>query len=149
MLEGHQGTVTSVAVARAGGKDVVVSGGADNTIRVFDLGSGKPLAVLEGHQNIVTSVAVAHVGGKDVVVSGGADGIVRVVTLAPKRFEVLRKLCIVHNTGSAVALQPDGARGDLLVSASPDAWRDWSAEYRVGDLLHMTDIDDIPRAGSA
>ncbi len=138
----------AIAVARVGGKDVVVSGGADNTIRVFDLGSGKPLAVLEGHQGPVMSVAVAHVGGKDVVVSGGGDGTVRVVTLAPKLFEASRKLCIVHNTGSAVALKPHGARGDLLVSASSDAWRDWSAQYRVGDLLHMTDIDDMPRAAS-
>jgi hypothetical protein len=95
------------------------------------------------------SVAVAHVGGKDVVVSGGDDGTISVITLAPKLFKASRKLCIDHSTGSAVALKPDGARGDLLVSASPEAWRDWSAEYRVGDLLHMTDIDDIPRAGSA
>jgi WD40 repeat protein len=112
---------------------------------VFDLKTGKPLAVLEGHQSFVSSVAVAQVGGKDVVVSGGYDKTIRAITY-DATFNSWGKLYIVHNTAAAVALQPDVERGDLLVSASPGAWRDWFAEYRVGDSLHMTDIDDVPRA---
>ncbi len=149
VLEGHQSAVNSVAVAHVGGKDVVVSGGDDNTIRVFDLASGKPLAVLEGHRRAVNSVAVAHMGGKDVVVSGGADNTISVITLSPKLFKPSSEVCIAPDTGAVVALEADDARGDLLVSASPDAWRDWFAEYRVGDSLHTTEIDDIPRAANA
>nr|WP_190989084.1 WD40 repeat domain-containing protein [Pseudarthrobacter sulfonivorans] len=71
LLTGHTGTVAAVAVGRLGGADVVLSGGADGSVRVWDehgAPTGKPL---EGHQYRVNAVAVGRLGGREVVVSAG------------------------------------------------------------------------------
>ena len=39
-LTGHAGAVAAVAVGRAGGRDVIVSGGQDGTVRVWDAVTG-------------------------------------------------------------------------------------------------------------
>ena len=72
----------SLAVGKADGKNVIVSGGYDKAIRVFDLASGSQVALLEGHQNIVRNVVVAPLDGQNVVVSGGYDETIRVFDLA-------------------------------------------------------------------
>jgi WD40 repeat protein len=77
-LTGHNGPVACVAVAQLGGRDIIVSGGADGTVRVWDP-AGVPLgAPLTGHDGWVSAVAVGQVGGRDIIVSGGGDGAVRV-----------------------------------------------------------------------
>ena len=65
-----------MAVAVAEGR--VVSGSADETLRVWDLASGQCLHVLEGHTDEVTAVAVAE--GR--VVSGSRGQTLRVWDLA-------------------------------------------------------------------
>ena len=58
-LTGHNGPVGAVAVGRAGDRDVVVSGGADWTVRVWDAVSGQPVGMpLTGHASNVLTVAV-------------------------------------------------------------------------------------------
>ena len=61
--------VNAVAVTPDGHK--VVSGSGDNTLKVWDLESGKLLLSLEGHTNVVTTVVVTPDGRK--VVSGSWD----------------------------------------------------------------------------
>jgi hypothetical protein len=78
MLSGHEGEVHSVAVGRVGGREMVVSGGRDGTVRVWEPGSEAAPVLLSGHQGSVLSVAVGRVGRREVVVSGGVDGTVRV-----------------------------------------------------------------------
>ena len=77
-LVGHSGTVTSVCAFQAGGRDLVASGGDDETVRVWDVLSGEAVSVLRGHTGAVTSVTAVQAGGRDLVVSGGDDGTVRV-----------------------------------------------------------------------
>ena len=78
MLTGHTGGL-AVACARVDGRDVIVSGGGDVTVRVWDAVTGTPVgAVLTGHTGGVWAVACARVDGRDVIVSGGDDGTVRV-----------------------------------------------------------------------
>ena len=61
---------------------MVVSGGADSTVRVSDLGTGAPVGdPFTGHTRWVTAVAVGELDGRPVVVSGGADSTVRVSDL--------------------------------------------------------------------
>ena len=49
-LTGHHGEVNAVAVGERNGRPVIVSGGIDRTVRVWDLESGEPvLGPLTGH----------------------------------------------------------------------------------------------------
>jgi WD40 repeat protein len=58
-LTGHDDTVTAVAVGQRHGQPVIVSGGFDATVRVWDLETGSPvLEPLTGHDDAVTAVAV-------------------------------------------------------------------------------------------
>ena len=68
-----------MAVGERDGRPVIVSGGADRTIRVWDLQTGEPvLDPLAGHDGEVYAVAVGERDGRPVIVSGGADRTIRV-----------------------------------------------------------------------
>ena len=74
-----QATVTDVATAtRLDGRSVVITGGVDRVIRLWDLATGEPMpTTLTGHTDSVTQLAVADVDDRKVLISGGADGAVR------------------------------------------------------------------------
>ena len=64
--------VNAVAVGERQGRPVIVSGGDDRTVRVWDLESGEPvLGPLTGHDGAVYAVAVGVRRGRPVIVSGG------------------------------------------------------------------------------
>lgn len=79
ILIGHKGRVTTVAMGRLGWRDVIVSGGGDGTVRVWDQNGqpvGEPLA--GPRRTWIRTVAIGRLGWRDVVVSGGGDGMIRV-----------------------------------------------------------------------
>ena len=53
----------------------MVSGSADQTVRLWDVASGKAIRVLHGHRGAVNAVALSLDGGT--ILSGGADRILR------------------------------------------------------------------------
>jgi WD40 repeat protein len=74
VLEGHTGSVSSVAVSSSGSR--IVSGSHDHTVRIWDAISGAPQHNLEGHRNLVRSVTFSSDGLR--VVSGSDDRNVRI-----------------------------------------------------------------------
>jgi WD40 repeat protein len=77
-LTGHTGEVSAVAVGQLDGRDVIVSGSGDGTVRIWD-GTGAPVGdPLTGHTEPVSAVAVGRLGGRDVIVSGSHDQTVRI-----------------------------------------------------------------------
>ncbi|MFB7062051.1 hypothetical protein ACFCXV_14310, partial [Streptomyces sp. NPDC056300] len=78
-LSGHTGGVCAVATGLVEGRPVAVTGSADETVRVWDLATGRPLGeILTGHTGPVEAVAIGMVEGRPVAVTGSADQSVRV-----------------------------------------------------------------------
>ena len=138
-LWGHDGDVWSVAVGERDGRAVIVSGGNDGTVRVWDLATGRPVGEpLRGHDGGVWSVAVGERDSRAVIVSGGGDGTVRVWDLATGRAvgEPLwgdgggvRSVAVGERDGRAVIVSGGndktvrvwGASGQLKMTVSVDA----------------------------
>ncbi|MEO3889388.1 protein kinase [Nonomuraea sp. B5E05] len=79
-LTGHTGFVTAVTAAVVDGAPRAFSGGADKSMRTWDLTTWTASAVAAGnpgHSDEVRAVAPATVGGRPVTVSGGSDRTVR------------------------------------------------------------------------
>ena len=111
LLVGHTDSVSSVAVSPDGKH--IVSGSWDNTLRVWDLGTGRYLNTLQGHTGWVESVAVS-LDGKHIV-SGGRDHTLRVWDLGTGRY--LNTLQGHTGWVESVAVSPDGRH---IVSGSKD-----------------------------
>jgi len=83
ILTGHTNWVFGVATAQLDGRTVVISGSADDTMRVWDLATGTPVgSPFTGHTGPVSSVATAQLDGRTVAISGSWDKTVRVWDLA-------------------------------------------------------------------
>ncbi len=127
----HSG-ITSVSFSPDGTKIASGSDDKDNTIRIWDAASRRPLTVITGHQNGVKSVCFSPDGSK--LVSGSSDNTVRVWdVVSGNPVSILKG----HEGGvESVRYSPDGSR---IVSGSWDKTiRIWNAhfagEFGVSDL---------------
>src|SRR5271157_5808756 len=110
-LTGHTGEVYAVAVTPDGQR--AVSASRDQTLKVWNLSSGRELRTLEGHSDLVTGVAVTPDGKR--AVSASYDKTLKVWELDSGR--ELRTLTGHSSNVNEVATTPDGR---LAVSASTD-----------------------------
>ena len=122
--------VHAVAVGQVDGRAVVVSGSADQTVRVWDAATGEPQATvpghtLTGHTRTVSAVAIGEVGGRTVIVSGSADQTVRVWDAATGR----RQATLPGHTHrvSAVAIGEVGGRTVIVSGSGDQTVRVWDA----------------------
>ena len=107
-LDGHLARVRGLAIAADG--RTAVSASDDNTLKVWDLGTGRLLRTLEGHESGVWHVAIAADGRTAVSASG--DDTLKVWDLGTGR--LLRTL--EGHKAEVVAITPDGR---TAVFASP------------------------------
>ncbi len=122
VLKGHSKAVRAINVTPDGRR--AVSASDDDTLRVWDLGSGKAVAMLEGHTKGVFGVAVTPDGRR--AVSASADCSLRVWDLDSGK--AVATLEGHTNSVIGVAVTPDGRSA---VSASEDH------TLRVWDLTSL------------
>jgi WD40 repeat protein len=101
---GHADAVTGVATTADG--QLLVTGGKDATVRVWELTGGKPARVFQGHATGVTAVAVRADGSQ--AASASEDGTIRVWPLAAT--DDHRQLTGAQGPLWAVAAGGDGTR---------------------------------------
>ena len=128
-LRGHRGGVNAVAAgALPDGDPVIISGGIDGTVRVWQTADSVPTGKLvRGHRGGVNAVAAGALpDGTPVIISGGGDGTVRVWRTADRApvGEPLRGHRGGVNAVAAGAL-PDG--DPVIISGGDDGtvrvWR--------------------------
>jgi hypothetical protein len=78
VLVGHTASVNAVATGVVDGQTLILSGGDDGTVRLWDPATGACTAVFGGHAGSVLSVAAAELDDRSVIVSAGDDLTVRV-----------------------------------------------------------------------
>jgi WD40 repeat protein len=97
-------TATSLAISSDGGVLALAGGRATNShVAIWQLATGKELAVLQGHSDTVSSLALSHDGS--MFVSGSWDGTVKVwdVAAGKERTTLQGSIGPVH----CLALSPD------------------------------------------
>ncbi len=111
--------VTSVTFSPDGKR--ILTGLQDNTARLWDAATGKPIGVLAGHEGAVWSVAFSPDGTR--IVTGSADNSARVWDAATGN--QLRVLAGYEGIVWAVAFSPDGRR--VLTGSGDRTARLWDA----------------------
>ena len=107
-----KGNVTTIAFAPDG--KTIASGGWDETVRLWNVGTGKELAHLEGHDKGMIAAVLFSPDGKYLASRGGLDGTVILWDLATRKpvrkHENLSKVNPWRlNRSAALAFSPDAA----------------------------------------
>jgi WD40 repeat protein len=137
-LTSHKGPVASVTLTPDDSK--LVTGSHDQTVRIWNMQTGRTLKTLKGHDRAICAVAMS--GDGKLIASGGVDQTIRIwETRSGKLVQAFRGLFSGHSdTVTALAFHPTSP---MLVSAS----RDWTVQ--LWDLKLGKAVDDLKDQGEA
>lgn len=122
---GHTASIYSLSQSQDG--QTLASGSADNTIKIWDVPTGKLLRTLQGHKAPVWSVVLSRDG--KTLISGSADNTIKIWDVSTGT--VLHTLTEHTNIVYSVALSPDQ---QTIVSGSQDfTIKLWNA--KTGELI--------------
>ncbi|KAJ9461391.1 COMPASS-like H3K4 histone methylase component WDR5A [Diplonema papillatum] len=132
VLTGHSGDVYSVGPHPDGVH--IVTGGFDNTVRLFDAEVGKECQLFVGHTRPVTSVRLNHYG--NIAITGSKDGTVKLWDVASGVcLQTIKKV----QTGAAVSSVDLSREGStLLVGYQDSSNRLWDLSTSYEPLLLQT-----------
>jgi serine/threonine protein kinase len=123
--QGHAAPVYSLSLSQDG--RTLASGSADQTVKIWDMVTGKLLRTLEGHTAPVWSVVLSHDG--KTLISGSQDRTINIWDV--ETGQIRHRLSEHTDTVYSVALSPDQ---ETIVSGSKDfTVKIWSAE--TGELI--------------
>ncbi|HOL24645.1 MAG TPA: peptidase C14, partial [Candidatus Hydrothermia bacterium] len=114
-FEGHENGITSVCFSPDG--NYIASGSYDETIKLWEVSTGKLVRTFEGHENGITSVCFSPDG--KYIASGSWDGTIRLWDVKSGK-EVAQFICF--SDGEWVAITPEGyynasANGERYINA--------------------------------
>ncbi len=124
-LMGHTSSVNAVALSPDGCR--IISGSADDTLKVWDMESGAELQTLKGHTNSVFAIALIPNGR--FIISGSLDHTLKVWDM--ENGTELRTLIGHTDAVTAVAVTLDGRR---IISGS------WDCTIKVWDMENGTEL---------
>ncbi|MCC5613803.1 hypothetical protein LC605_01645 [Nostoc sp. CHAB 5836] len=134
-LEGHSEIVYSVSFSPDG--KTLASGSADNTIKLWNLETGKEIRTLKGHSEYVYSVSFSPDG--KTLASGSADNTIKLWNLETDK--EIRTLNGHSNSVNSVSFSPDGK---TLASGSEDnTIKLWNLPGLELDSLMQNNCDSI------
>ena len=119
-LIGHTGKVTAIAVTPDGKQ--LVSGSNDNSLKIWDLETGKEKFSFIGHSDEITAVAITPDGNQ--IISSSRDGTVKVWSL--KNRKNLLTIDSHQNSVNDITLTPDGK--EIISGSSDKSIRIWNLE---------------------
>jgi WD40 repeat protein/serine/threonine protein kinase len=125
-LEGHTDAVRSIAFANKSDATLLVSAGQDNTVRVWDFATRRPVKAFRGHGGSVQAAAILQDG--KAVLSASHDHIVRQWSI--DNYEELRTLQgrVLEGHHDAILAATYSGDQKLVVTASRDRTaRTWNA----------------------
>jgi WD40 repeat protein len=144
-LEGHLAAVSCLAISPDG--QHLISGGADQTLRLWRLQDGRPLEAWEAHSSEVTHVIAGPDGEWFASASGNGLGFDHSVRLWSARERSWIKSLFGHDR--AISCLATSSNGRFLASGSSDATvRIWSSELTrlCRTPLGLTTVRDLETA---
>jgi WD40 repeat protein len=119
-IQAHDGPVLAISVC--GNGEGIVTGGADESVRLWDVQAGAEVKRLTGHRGKVVSVGFA--AGEEYLVSGATDGAVKIWDCEKAR--CCRTIRMPAEELAVCHVLPDGRR--LIMAGAKGSVRVWSLD---------------------